>query len=128
MLFPSPARRPAILSWFRRPGRKRSTRWSVGFSATWSGCAPAGFRPTHAQENTTLADQARQAALDELYGLGFDHDQQFDQRIQSVSVEDVVGLARRLFNHYVLVTTSPLPGARKQTLKVTIQPSEVKSP
>ena len=31
----------------------------------------------HAQENTTIAEQARQAALDELYGLGYDYRQGF---------------------------------------------------
>ncbi len=63
----------------------------------------------HAQENTTLAEQARQAALDELYGLGFDHDQGFDERIGAVMREDVIRVAREYLNHYVLVTTSPLP-------------------
>ena len=33
----------------------------------------------HAQENTTIGDQARQAALDELYGLGYDYDKTFDR-------------------------------------------------
>ena len=32
----------------------------------------------HAQENTTIAEQAQQAALDELYGLGYDYDKSFD--------------------------------------------------
>jgi len=68
----------------------------------------------HAQENTTLADQARQAALDELYGLGFDHDQGFDQRIRAVTVDDVVRVARKYLNHYVQVTTSPLPGTAQE--------------
>ena len=47
----------------------------------------------HAQENTTIAEQARQAALDELYGLGYDYDKTFDDRIQAVTLDDVV--ARR---------------------------------
>lgn len=63
----------------------------------------------HAQENTTLAEQARQAALDELYGLGFDYDREFAARISAVTREHVVRVAREYLNHYVLVTTSPLP-------------------
>jgi zinc protease len=65
----------------------------------------------HAQENTTIAEQARQAALDELYGLGYDYDQTFDTRIEAVTLEDVVGVARKYLNNYLLVTSSP----QKQT-------------
>jgi len=61
----------------------------------------------HAQENTTIAAQARQAALDELYGLGYDYDQRFDERIGAVTLEQVIEAARETFGRYVLVTTSP---------------------
>ena len=61
----------------------------------------------HAQENTTIAEQARQAALDELYGLGYDYDRTFDARIEAVTLEDVVGAARKYLNNYLLVTSSP---------------------
>jgi zinc protease len=61
----------------------------------------------HAQENTTIEQQALQAALDELYGLGYDYDRSFDERIRSVSLEDVVGIARKVFGNRVVVTTSP---------------------
>ena len=61
----------------------------------------------HAQENTTIAGQARQAALDELYGLGYDYDKTFDQRIQAVTLDDVVAVARKYLDKSLLVTTSP---------------------
>jgi zinc protease len=61
----------------------------------------------HAQENTTIAEQARQAALDELFGLGYDYDRTFSARIEGVTLEEVVGAARKYLNHYVLVTSSP---------------------
>jgi len=61
----------------------------------------------HAEENTTIADQARLAALDELYGLGYNYDQQFDARIEAVKLDDVVRVARKYLNHYLQVTTSP---------------------
>lgn len=61
----------------------------------------------HAQENTTVAEQARQAALDELFGLGYDYDKTFDARIEAVTLEDVVRVAGKCFNHHVLVTSSP---------------------
>jgi len=61
----------------------------------------------HAQENTTIAAQARQAALDDLYGLGYGYDKTFDARIEAVTLDDVVSVAKQYLNHYVLVTTSP---------------------
>ena len=63
----------------------------------------------HAQENTTIGEQAQQAALDELYGLGYDYDRTFDARIGAVTLDDVVRVARKYLNHHVLVTTSPNP-------------------
>lgn len=61
----------------------------------------------HAEENTTISEQARLAALDELYGLGHDYDKHFDQRIEAVALDDVVRVARKYLNNYLEVTTSP---------------------
>jgi zinc protease len=61
----------------------------------------------HAQENTTIGQQARQAALDELYGLGHDYDKGFDARIQAVTPAEVVAVARKYLDLQVLVTSSP---------------------
>jgi zinc protease len=75
---------------------------------------PAEFRLSqqmvtamHAQENTTIAEQARQAALDELYGLGYDYNRHFDERIADVKLEDVVRVANKYLNDYLLTTSSP---------------------
>jgi zinc protease len=68
----------------------------------------------HAQENTTLAEQAQQAALDELYGLGFDYDKTFDARIEAVTLDEVIGAARKYLDRNVLVTSSPGAGIPKQ--------------
>lgn len=61
----------------------------------------------HAQENTTIGEQAQQAALDELYGLGYDYRKTFDARLEAVKLEDVVKVARKYFGNHVLVTSSP---------------------
>jgi zinc protease len=61
----------------------------------------------HAQENTTIAEQAQQAALDELYGLGYDYHKSFDARIEAVKLQDVVAAAKKYFGNHVLVTSSP---------------------
>jgi len=62
----------------------------------------------HAQENTTVEEQAQQAVLNELYGLGFDYDKGFENRIQSVTLDDVKKVAQEYFKNYVLATVSPL--------------------
>lgn len=61
----------------------------------------------HAQDNTTIAEQARQAAIDELYGLGYDYDERFDARIESVKLEDLARVAKKYLGNFVLVTSSP---------------------
>ena len=69
----------------------------------------------HAQENVTIGEQARTAALDELYGLGYDYDKKFDAQIRAVTLPDVVRVARKYFMNSVLVTTSP--GRRRRRKK-----------
>jgi zinc protease len=61
----------------------------------------------HAQENVTIADQARTAAIDELLGLGYDYDKKFDAEIRAVTKDDVVRAANKYLTNSVLVTTSP---------------------
>ena len=68
----------------------------------------------HAQENVTIGAQARTAALDELYGLGYDYDKKFDAQIRAVTLADVVRVARKYFMNSVLVTTSPGKTERKK--------------
>ncbi len=61
----------------------------------------------HAMQNTTPGSQAFQAAIDELYGLGYDYDRGYDERISAVTVADVVEVVRTYFRHGLVVTTSP---------------------
>lgn len=61
----------------------------------------------HAQRNTSISAQAQEAALNELYGLGFDYDAGFAQRIRAVKLEDVQRVARKVFGNSLLVTSSP---------------------
>jgi predicted Zn-dependent peptidase len=48
-----------------------------------------------------------QAALDDLYGLGYDYHRGFDARIKAVTLKDVTAAARKYFGNHVLVTSSP---------------------
>lgn len=61
----------------------------------------------HAMRNTTPAERAFQASIDELYGLGFDHDKSYAERIGKVRVDDVVGVVKKYFEHAIIVTSSP---------------------
>lgn len=61
----------------------------------------------HAQENVTIAAQARTAAVDELLGLGYDYDTKFDAQIRAVTKADVVRVAQKYLTKSLLVTTTP---------------------
>ncbi len=61
----------------------------------------------HAQENVTIGEQARTAAVDEILGLGYDYDTKFDAQIQAVTKSDVVRAAEKYLTKSILVTTSP---------------------
>lgn len=66
----------------------------------------------HAQENTTIGEQARQAAIDELFGLGYDNHKTFDARINAITLEDVIAVAQKYLGNSVLVTASPSEGLK----------------
>ena len=51
-----------------------------------------------AMDNETPAEQATTAALDELYGLGYDYHDQFAERINAVKLDDVRRVAQRRLN------------------------------
>jgi len=58
------------------------------------------------QTNTA---QAQTAAIDELYGLGYDFDSFFAERIEAVTIEDVVRVANKYLTHYVCVVVTQKP-------------------
>ena len=61
----------------------------------------------HPQRIETDAAQARQAALDELYGVGYLNDERFAERIGSVTLDDVLRVTKKYFNQPIRVSTSP---------------------
>ncbi|MBI5759642.1 MAG: insulinase family protein, partial [Planctomycetales bacterium] len=62
---------------------------------------------SHAMKNTTPSEQAFQSSIDELYGLGFDHDRSFPKRLEPVTADDVVDVVKKYFQQGVIVTSSP---------------------
>ena len=59
--------------------------------------------------------QARLAALDELYGLGYDYDKTFEERIEAVTPDDVTAVARKYLDKSLLTTSSPQKALRSRT-------------
>ncbi len=55
----------------------------------------------------TVGDQAQQAALDELYGFGFDYRAQYPTRIEAVRAKDVRRVAQKYFTARVIFVASP---------------------
>ena len=51
--------------------------------------AKAKLIVAHAMKNTTPAERAFQASIDELYGLGYDYDKAYPERIGKVKIDDV---------------------------------------
>jgi zinc protease len=62
-------------------------------------------------KNTTPAERAFQASIDELYGLGYDYDKTYPDRIGKVKTADVVAVVKKYFDHAMVVTTSTEPTA-----------------
>src|SRR5439155_22431737 len=64
---------------------------------------------SEALDTETPASQAAQAALDELYGLGYDYHQHFAERINAVKLRDVPAVARALLRQCVITVSTPKP-------------------
>ncbi|MCA9097172.1 MAG: insulinase family protein [Planctomycetaceae bacterium] len=64
----------------------------------------------NALRDTTAGQQAQQAALDELYGLGFDYSKKYEERLNAVTQEDVQALAKEFFVNGIQATSSPEEG------------------
>ncbi|MFO1021648.1 MAG: pitrilysin family protein [Planctomycetales bacterium] len=64
----------------------------------------------HSLRDTTAGEKAQQAALDELYGLGYDYDKGYEERLKKVTPQQVQEVARKYFAHGILATSAPKAG------------------
>jgi len=65
---------------------------------------------TFRMSRETSSAQAQEAALYELYGLGYDHEEKYVQRVREVTAEEVLRVASKYFEKpSVLVITRPKP-------------------
>lgn len=69
-----------------------------------------------AMQNQTPAEQATTAALDELFGLGYDYHDKFADRIKAVELPDVREIARGRLNRCVVTVSTAAPE------RVTVKP------
>jgi zinc protease len=60
-----------------------------------------------ALQTETPAEQAMQAALDELYGLGYAYHEQFAPKVEAVKLGDVREIARRRLRRCVITICTP---------------------
>ncbi|MGQ0634891.1 MAG: M16 family metallopeptidase [Planctomycetaceae bacterium] len=61
---------------------------------------------SHDLKNVTPAERAFQASIDELYGLGFNYDKSYADRISRVQPADVQAIVQKFFTHAITVTSS----------------------
>src|SRR5690606_10062044 len=62
-----------------------------------------------AMENETGAEQATSAALDELYGMGYDFRDKFVPAVRGVTPDDIRTMARERLVHATVTVTTPQP-------------------
>lgn len=71
--------------------------------------AKAKLIVARAMRNTTPTERAFQASIDELYGLGYDYDKGFAERIGKITTADVTEVVKKYFAHGMVITSSTEP-------------------
>jgi len=66
-----------------------------------------------ALEHETPAQQAEQAALDEVLGLGYNYHDQFGKKVEAVKLDEVRNVAANRLNSCVITVSTPDPDAVK---------------
>jgi predicted Zn-dependent peptidase len=79
--------------------------------AKWFDRAKQLVTTSDALDNETPSDQATTAALDELFGLGYDYHAHFAPRINAVTLPQVRTVAGRRLSRCVVTVSTPAPQA-----------------
>jgi zinc protease len=82
---------------------------SSGQDVKWFDRAKQLITTSDALDNETPSAQATTAALDELFGLGYDYHDHFAKRIDAVTMPRVEAVSHSLLNHCVITVSTPLP-------------------
>jgi zinc protease len=75
----------------------------------WFNRSKALVTTSEAMNRETPAEQARTAAMDEVDGVGFDWHDKLGERIQSVTLDQVRGVAAKKLKSCVVTVTTPSP-------------------
>jgi len=76
---------------------------------------------TERLHNRTIGQMATRAALDELYGLGYDAYEQYADRVNAVTLEEVKRVARQFLTRMIITVATPKP----EDVKIGIKPTAV---
>jgi zinc protease len=76
---------------------------------------------TELMGHQTASERAMQAALDELYGLGWDNNQRFIERVRNVTLDDVKAMAVKYFTVPVVAVVTAAP----EQVDIGVQPAAV---
>jgi len=76
---------------------------------------------TERLHNRTIGQMATRAALDELYGLGYDAYEQYADRVNAVTLEEVRRVARQFLTRMIITVATPKP----EDVQIGIQPTAV---
>src|SRR5205085_10095658 len=76
---------------------------------SWFDRAKELITVSDAMENETPSEQAALAALDELYGLGYNYHDQFPEKIRQVAMQNVQELARMRLRQCIVTISTPKP-------------------
>lgn len=87
--------------------RLQGTREEI--QADWFGRAKSLLVTDEALNNETVGDQAMVAALDELWGLGYDYHDRFPQRVEAVTLEQMQAVARQRLRSCMVTVSTPRP-------------------
>ena len=69
--------------------------------------------------NRTVGQVAMRAALDELYGMGYDAHEKYAERVNAVTLDDVKRVAKAFVTRAIVAVSTPSPKA----VKIGIEPS-----
>jgi zinc protease len=72
-------------------------------------------------ENQTNSSRAMQAGLNELYGLGYEYDEEFLKAVEAVTLEDVKAIAGKYLVNPVITVVTPAP----EQVDLAVKPTAV---
>jgi zinc protease len=75
----------------------------------WYGRSKQLITTSEAMQNETPAQQASTAALDELYGMGYEYHDSFTAKVKAVTLDEVRSVARKRLRSCVVTISTPDP-------------------